>query len=275
MAFIRFGATALFVSIFLSQAALAGEAVEISALGVRPDPCEGVIGQWQSPRTFGLERQTAAFGKLTAFSVSLWIRPESPAAASQLLFAFSDSTADHRIQMEVHQGRLHFGWQNDGGFAGFGTDQLRWTPGTWYHVVFINDHKSGKTILRSNDAVWKRDANTLAPAELKSPVTRVSIGSLNGAYVFNGVVKNVQLFGRALTAAEQSALYDSGRVAILAQEQREADRARLVRQFQEHEAPRLPAAERQRKLEWLFQLEDDDPLTRANKEIGWTRAIIE
>ncbi len=162
-----------------------------------------------------------------------------------------------------------------GGFAGFSTNPLTWTPGTWYHVVFVSDHKNGKTILRSNDAVWKRDANTLAPAELKSAVTQVSIGSLNGAYAFNGAVKDVQLFDRALTAAEQAAFYDSGRVAILALQQREASRARIVRQFQEHEAPRLPVAERQRKLEWLFQLEDDDVLTRADKEIGWTRAMIE
>jgi hypothetical protein len=37
MAFTRLGAAALFVSIFLSQAVLAGEAVDISAFGIRPD----------------------------------------------------------------------------------------------------------------------------------------------------------------------------------------------------------------------------------------------
>lgn len=241
------------------------------------------IGHWKSAQTFSLDGQTTAFGSLTNFTVSLWIRPESPATASQLLFAFSDGTTGHRIQMEVHQGKLHFGWQNGGSFTGFGTDQLNWTPGTWYHVVFVNDHQAGKMILRSNDAVWKRDASTLAPAELKSPVSRVSIGSLHGAYVFNGGVKDVQLFDRALTLPEQFALHDAvngttndaRRVALIEQQQRPSNRDRLVRLFHEHEAPRLSSSERQRKLEWLFQLEDDDLLTRTGKEIGWTRAMIE
>ena len=57
--------------------------------------------------------------------------------------------------MEVHNDCLHFGWQNGGSFAGFGTEKLAWTPGTWYHVVFVNDARAGKSILRSNDLVWK------------------------------------------------------------------------------------------------------------------------
>ena len=133
-------------------------------------------------------------GKLTSFTLSMWIQYDG--GESRQLFTFNDGTMNYRIQVEVHQNQLHFGWQNGGSFTGFGTPSLTWKPGTWYHVVFVNDRKTGKSILRSNDLVWKTDTNTLAPADLKSPVKRVAIGSLNGGYSFNGCVTDVRLFNR-------------------------------------------------------------------------------
>jgi len=130
--------------------------------------------------TIRLDRHAAAMGKLTNFTLSMWIRYEG--GASRQLFTFSDGTLSHRLQMEVHNDCLHFGWQNGGSFAGFRTGELAWVPGAWYHVVFVNDARSGKSILRSNDLVQESDANTLGPAGLSAPVKRVEIGSLNGGY---------------------------------------------------------------------------------------------
>ena len=237
-------------------------------------------------RSIDLDRHAAALGKLTDFTVSMWIRPENPAAASQLLFSLSNGTMASRIQMEVHQGQLHFGWQNGGPFTGFGTEGLGWTPGTWYHVVFVNDSKRGKSILRSNDIAWKTDSNTLAPADLAAPLRRAAIGSLHDNYVFQGGVDDVRLYSRALSLPEQLAIYDAAggapddpkraaaKAAILQTYFRKQTLGQLCRRFQEEVAPRLSPPQRQQMVEWLFQAEDDDLFIRTVKEIGWTRQML-
>ena len=190
----------------------------------------GRAARFPAAGTISLDRHAAALGKLTSFSVSMWIQYEG--GPSRQLFTFSDGSMNRRLQMEVHGGQLHFGWQNGGGFAAFSTPPLAWKEGTWYHVVFVNDSKAGKSILRSNDLVWKTDPNTLSPAELKSPVKRAAIGSLNGEYAFNGCVDDVRLFDRALSLAEQLALEEevngqpadpglaAARKALIAQQRR-------------------------------------------------------
>jgi len=76
-----------------------------------------------------LDRHAGVLGKLTDFSLSIWIQYDG--GASRQLFTFSDGTMSHRIQVEVHNDCLHFGWQNGGSFAGFGTEKLARTPGNW------------------------------------------------------------------------------------------------------------------------------------------------
>ena len=191
--------------------------------------------------TISLDRHAPALGKLTSFTLSMWIQYDG--GESRQLFTFNDGTMNYRIQVEVHQNQLHFGWQNGGSFTGFGTPSLTWKPGTWYHVVFVNDRKTGKSILRSNDLVWKTDTNTLAPADLKSPVKRVAIGSLNGGYSFNGCVTDVRLFNRALPLSEQLALEEevngwtdepgrtAAKAALIEQQRRKQMTAKIREQF--------------------------------------------
>ena len=220
----------------------------------------------------------------TDFTISLWIQYDG--GPSRQLFTFSDGTLSHRIQVEVHNGALGFGWQNGGPFQNFMTEPLSWEPGRWYHVVFVNHRTAGKSILRSNDLVWITHSNALAPRDLKSPVTRVQIGALNGVYSFNGCIDDVRLFDRALTIREQLATHDalqstpdsSQRAAArraLIEKHRRAELARQARElFHTEEAPHLSTDERRRKVDWLFQSEDDDLFTRAGKEIIWTREMI-
>jgi hypothetical protein len=59
-----------------------------------------------------LDEHAAALGKLTDLTVSMWI--QYAGGGSRILYAFSDGTMNHRIQMEVHQDVLGFGWQDGG-----------------------------------------------------------------------------------------------------------------------------------------------------------------
>lgn len=230
-----------------------------------------------------LDRHAPELGKLTDFTLAMWIQYEG--GASRQLFTFSDGTLSHRVQMEVHNDCLHFGWQNGGAFTGFGTEQLAWTPGTWYHVVFVNDSKLGKSILRSNDLVRKSDANTLSPADLEAPVQRVEIGSLNGAYPFHGCLDEVRLFGTALPLAEQLALYEAlrgpsadpgweaAKTALVEKETARQNHGQYVKRVEAD--TRLSASDRQRRLDWLFQAEEEGLAAGAAKELVWTRAMLQ
>ncbi|MBN1417934.1 MAG: glycoside hydrolase family 97 catalytic domain-containing protein [Planctomycetes bacterium] len=232
-----------------------------------------------------LDPHAGRLGRLTDFTISMWIRYAG--GGSRLLFSFSDGTLSHRIQVEVHRDALGFGWQDGGGFRNFMTEPLSWQPERWYHVVFVNDVREGKSILRSNDLARKTDSNTLSPADLRSPVTRVEIGSLCGAYSFNGCVDDVRLYDRALALPEQLALYEAHVAApvdskwsaakeAMLERDRRAQMARRARErFLAEEAPHLPPWERRRKIEWLFQAEDDDLLSRTLEEIAWIRAMID
>jgi len=78
---------------------------------------------------------------LDDFTLSLWFQYRP--GGSRLLFSWSDGTLSRRVQVELHQDRLHCGWQNGGGWQAFGTQPLKWEPGKWYHVVFVNDRVTG------------------------------------------------------------------------------------------------------------------------------------
>ena len=246
---------------------------------------EGKLGQairFPAAGSIRLDRNAGAFSKLTDFTVSMWIQYDG--GASRQLFSFCDGTLSHRIQMEVHNGALGFGWQNGGSFRNFMTKPLSWESGRWYHVVFVNDSKAGKSILRSNDLVWKTDTNTLSPTGLSLPVKRVEIGSLNGEYSFNGCVDDVRLLDSALPLSEQLALYDvltddpqwvAAKTALIERHHRKAMARQARERFYAEEAPRLSKSELQQKVDWLFQTEEEDLLTRTGKEIIWTREMID
>ena len=232
-----------------------------------------------------LDSHAPALGKLTDFTVSMWIQYDG--GTSRQLLAFSDGTLSHRIQVEVHNGALAFGWQDGGSFQNVITKPLSWEPDRWYHVVFVNDVKAGKSILRSNDLVRMTHANTLSPAGLRSPVKCVRIGSLGGGYPFSGCIDDVRLFDSALPLSEQLALYDAlngepddprwvaAKTALIEKQRRLAMARRARELFHTEEAPHLSKSELQQKVEWLFQTDDDDLLTRAGKEIGWTGQMID
>ncbi len=264
--------------------ALSGRAV---GFDVAKHTVPGKIGRairFPAGGSIRLDQHAASLGKLSDFTVSMWIRYDG--GASRQLFTFSDGTLTRRVQTEVHQGALGFGWQDGGAFRNVMTKPLSWQPGRWYHVVFANSSRTGKSILRSNDLVWKTHADTLSPAGLGAPVKSVQIGSLNGEYPFNGCIDDVRLYDSALPLSEQLALYDasertpldpdhvSARAALIDNQRRLEASRRAREQFLLREAPQLSASERQRKLEWLFQCEDDDLLTRCDKEIRWTREMI-
>jgi hypothetical protein len=233
-----------------------------------------------------MDQRGSGFRELTDFTISMWIQYDG--GASRQLFTFSDAAMTHRIQVEVHNDALGFGWQNGGAFQNFMTAPLSWESGKWYHVVFTNNATTGKSILRSNDLVRTTDINTFTVADLGTRIAHVEIGSLcGGQYPFNGCIDEVRLYGSALPLDKQLDLYTAHEDRSNDSEWRIAKREMLkeywrmetARKAREHFnaelAPLLEKGERQRKSDWLFQTEGDDILVRTEQEIVWTREMIE
>ncbi|MBM4039710.1 MAG: hypothetical protein FJ290_14470 [Planctomycetes bacterium] len=200
-----------------------------------------------------LSRHAAQLGKLADFTLSMWIQ-HAP-GPSRILFSWSDGTLNHRVQVEVHNATLSFGWQNGQGWQSLATPPLTWQAGTWYHVAFVNDGASGKTVVRSNDGAMATGENTLGPRGLRVAPTHVQIGGLNGAYHFTGCIDDVRLYDIALSEADVRALF-------------------LGKPITGKPAARVPVAGLTAvERDWLYQAEKKPLLRRAQEEIAWAEDI--
>ena len=221
-----------------------------------PSSARGRIGRSLgfSSKTFvDLAPHAGTLGKLKDFTLSMWIQYDG--GPSRILFSWSDGTLTSRVQVEVHNNTLSFGWQDRGAWQSFATRPLAWKKGCWYHVVFVNDSASGKTIVRSNDGVRAMHAGAWSPADLRAGVTHVQIGGLNGAYPFDGLIDDVRLYNIALCRSDLKALYAgkaiSGKAAV-----------------------GIPVAKLSTlEKDWLFQAERQPMLPRAQEEIAWARRM--
>jgi len=210
---------------------------------------------FQGKEVADLSRHASVLGKLKDFTVSMWIQ-HTP-GPSRMLFTWSDGTLNHRLQAEVHDAKLHFGWQNGGGWRSFAACPLKWEKDRWYHVVFINESSEGKTIIRSNDGARAMNSNTFGPADLRSGVKRVQIGGLNGAYQFTGRIDDVRLYNIALCNADVRALF-------------------LGKKISGKPAVAIPLAKLSPlERDWHFQAEKRPMLPRAQAEIGWAEDMTQ
>jgi len=200
-----------------------------------------------------LSRHAAVLGKLRDFTLSMWIQ-HAP-GPSRILFSWSDGTLNHRVQVEVHQSTLSFGWQNGQGWQSVATPPLAWQAGTWYHVAFVNDASGGKMVVRSNDGAMATSDNTLGPGTLRVSPTRVQLGGLNGSYLFTGCIDDVRLYDIALSEADVRALF-------------------LGKPISGKPAARIPVAGLTAiEKDWLYQAERRPLLRRAQEELAWAEGI--
>jgi len=197
-----------------------------------------------------LSSHADALKNLKDFTLSMWIQYRG--GASRILFSWSDGTLNRRMQVEVHQNRLHFGWNQGVGWQAFGTAPLQWKSGEWYHVVFVNDCVAGKTALRSNDGAQAAHGSTLAPADLRG-VSRVQLGALNDGYPFGGLVDDVRLYDIPLSRADIRALYLGKPIS--------------------GKRPFRPVLATALEKDWFFQAEGKPLLQRAHQEVGWAKAM--
>ena len=82
-----------------------------------------------------------------------------------------------------------------------------WNPNTgrWYHVAITRSGSNYSLYIDGAHVITEVDFNTIPDAE-----TPLFIGQSELNYFFNGLIDEVEIFNRALSASEIQALYDAG-----------------------------------------------------------------
>lgn len=89
-----------------------------------------------------LSEHRDALYELTDFTLSLWLRCDG-SRAEQCFFSWSNGTLFPRIQIQVHQGRILYGWNDGFGSPTAGTfdmitsARLTWARDDWHHVAIV------------------------------------------------------------------------------------------------------------------------------------------
>ena len=169
---------------------------------------DGMVGQAFSFGGTGDYVDVPAAGNLDitfSFTLDAWINPESIANSPVILSKFN--TVDDRVGLEVlADGSLcgYFGSscnaQSTGGLI---------RTGSFTHVAFVFDDTANRLELYVNGLSVQTESETGGPGGVGAGIV---IGESAGfaGFAFNGLIDEVELFNRALSAAEIKAIFDAG-----------------------------------------------------------------
>lgn len=146
--------------------------------------------------------------ELAQWTVSLWIKFNST-VGNQRLFSKNG----------VGNSANYYLWRNDGatllyyGF-GYGSGKVEdsfgpnFILGQWYNIVFIYDGAVENVYF---NAVAKRTKSTTATPYISTGQLDIGYSTVSGGDHFNGIIDDVRIYNRALSAAEITAMYNGGK----------------------------------------------------------------
>lgn len=140
-----------------------------------------------------------------SMSVLAWYKPESDPASGDADAIFeqkSDTTTNTRYALAYENSagtlRCYALRAANGVSNGFAIFNITLTSDRWYHLAFTYD---GTTIRLFIDAI-ERASTTHTDTGSIDNVDKTSIGDFDGSNYADGVIDDVKVFDRALTAAE-------------------------------------------------------------------------
>lgn len=153
----------------------------------------------------------------SSMSASMWIKTESdvPSYEYRVLMAKDDtSNRSYSWQLwdsETPVGTINqlFQMYNSGGTVN--QFNYKWAPTTtvWYHIVMVYDATAQKTTFYNNGSVV--GSETLTNSNIRDTTAKFTLGSYGTtAGYFDGLMDEITVFDRALTAGEVTQLYNGG-----------------------------------------------------------------
>ncbi|MEU8797132.1 LamG-like jellyroll fold domain-containing protein [Spirillospora sp. NPDC048819] len=145
-----------------------------------------------------------------SFSVSAWVNPASVGGPGSQTAVSQDGTSSSgfRLQYDGPADKWAFTMQ---GAAGSAYSSAAPSAGTWTHLVGVFDSGTGAMMLYVDGTAEGTSTNAVPTAA--TGALAIGRGQLNGAAaeLFDGAVSNVQVYNRALSAADISKLHGEGR----------------------------------------------------------------
>ena len=149
--------------------------------------------------------------KITAnLSVEAWVRPFAVTSQSTVVGKLSSSAGGLSYRFIVESSQASFEVSADGnGFGGGGVPGGTINAGSWYHLVGTYAPSSAVT-LYVNGAQAASDTSSIT-ASIYDSDSAVYVGSRSdGSNLFNGIIDDVRIYRRTLTATEAYQHYIAG-----------------------------------------------------------------
>jgi sialidase-1 len=160
-----------------------------------------------------LSAHHAVLSSLGDFTLSMWAEGYD-GTTNKVLFCWTDGTVKQRVQIHGGSGG-RIGWLavNSTGSYPAWLEAWTWTPGTWYHLAFVNDTTEGRKIYVNGVEMAISGGNTPAsPSDLMG-ATFVRIANRAGSTAsWLGGIDEVRIYDKALSGGE--ILYLAGTAAM-------------------------------------------------------------
>lgn len=149
----------------------------------------------------------------SAFSFSMWIKPESMSTQGELVSKGYPGGSTRSILFRLQTtGELTFATSSDGATysASFSTAAGTITTGSWYHLAATRSGTTGKIYV---NGVLKATGTVVS--SIKDTAHGLTFGAYSGTPggYYDGLMDEVRWFNRALTAQEVASLYSAASTA--------------------------------------------------------------
>ncbi|UUO06130.1 FecR domain-containing protein [Blastopirellula sp. J2-11] len=145
----------------------------------------------------------SALTSTNAFTLTAWVRN-----ANDIVFSVSDGTNRQRIQFELEENWLYYGWQQGDRFDRISASVPPWLPDRWRHVAVsvsggsVTLYLDGRALIEPKRMGGVINTRAIAPIQLKNPTSaylgRVPSNHVQEEQFLGGELDDVQLYGRAL-----------------------------------------------------------------------------
>ena len=160
-----------------------------------------------------LNEHVAALSASPAFTLTAWVRD-----ASDIVFSMSDGTPLDRVQFELHNQWLYYGWQKGDRFDYVPARVSEWKANRWYHVAVsvsggrVTIFRDGKALIAPRSHGRVIGTRVRAPIDVEQP-THAYLGFLvsnqsRRKQFLGGQIDDVQFYGRALDERAIRFLYE-------------------------------------------------------------------
>jgi len=174
----------------------------------------GKVGQAYGARATSADRASAVqSGSLNSFStqtVSLWVRTPVPSAA-QIALRKTSNAPQNVYQLDTNGSKFRY-IVGVAGVLDVATSNTTVVANKWYHVVGTYDGTKVRLYVNGvEDATPQDQTGTINTGTTNSMFL---MGDENGTNLFSGIVDDVRIYSRALSADEVYSLYKYGGAKI-------------------------------------------------------------